>query len=389
VRTLLLFDGLGGTNDNLLPALRRLYAIPENAAYFQAVFEAADQVMAYLDPPTRAQILPDGLPLRHWFGPAAGPAEELLRNSVSAGLCVLVLQACHLQPARHRPDEVAGSLGHSIGLLAAMIAGLRLRRMDEFLAVVSGCLRLLTVTLVRGHQLAGASAPGADVVDRYRASVRRGAPPGPMASLSGLPRDQLREAVDAFNAGGGSLSVSLANSPDAHVLSGRVGELLQFYFDHEARFDQTGVTWTFLTTTIPFHSPHLDSAVHLVGADRRFIGDLPSGDMLRLPVYATDGPRNLQGAPDLAAEFLAQVLVRPIEWEAVTRHAVDDAAVDLIVDYGPGSAARRFARECLRGGTRRLAFEPFKQFFAAQATGGQHAVSALSRSGRAAQRYGS
>ncbi|WFE30890.1 hypothetical protein [Micromonospora sp. WMMD975] len=388
MRTLLLFDGLGGTNDNLLPALRSLFAIPENAAYCQAVRETLDQVAAYLDPPTPAPSGPADLPLRQWLAPATGAPDEVLRNSVSAGLCVHILQVCHLQPARHRAEGVVGSLGHSIGLLAAMIAGMRLRRMDEFLDVASVCLRLLALTLVRGHQLTTAATPDADAVDRYLAKGRRGAPPGPMAALSGLPRDGLRGLVEAFNTGGGSLSVSLANSPDTYVLSGPAGELLDLYFDHEALFERTGVSWAFLTTTIPFHSAHLAPAAERVGGDLHFIGDLPGGERLRLPVYATDGPRNLQGSSDLVEEFLTQVLLRPIEWELVTRHAIDDAAVDRIVDCGPGPAARRFTRECLRGSAQRLVFEPIQQFSAAQATGGQHAVSALSRPGRAAQRNG-
>lgn len=387
MRTLLLFDGLGGTNERLLPLLRELYADPANSAFFQTVFSALDEVAAYLDPPMTADPPPDGATFRKWLARETGAPAGALANSLAAGLCVHVYQACQLQPARCREDDGAvASLGHSIGLLAAVLAGLRLRRMDEFLGVVTGCLRLVAVALARGQQHTEhlARQRTDEAARRYRASGRRGAGPGPMASLFGLPRDELRQLVAEFNRSGRSVSVSLANSPAAHVLSGPVAELLEFYFAHQTILRRPGVTWAFLNNTIPFHSPNLTPAARRIADDRRFVGELPGGDRLALPVYATDGPRNLQDAPDLVDEFVQQVLLRPIEWETVIRHAVTDAAVDRIVDYGPGAAARRFTKECLAGAGRRVRFAPVQQTFAAPTAGGQHAMSALSRSGRTA-----
>jgi malonyl CoA-acyl carrier protein transacylase len=167
------------------------------------------------------------------------------------------------------------------------------------------------------------------------------------------------------------------------VLSGPTAELLEFYFTHQAVFHGAGVTWAFLNSTIPFHSPHLAPVVRRFdAADRRFVGQVPGGDRLRFPVYATDGPRNMQESPDLMDEFLQQVLLRPIEWELVTRHAVADAAIDRILDCGPGAAARRFTRECLGAAARRLRFEPISESVASRELGGQHGLSALSGSGR-------
>ncbi|TDB82038.1 ACP S-malonyltransferase [Micromonospora sp. KC721] len=389
MRTLLLFDGLGGTNDNLLRALRGLYSGPENAAFFQVVFDTIDEVVTHLDRSAVTEPSADGFAVRQWLDPGTATPDGVLGNSVAAGLCVYVYQTCHLQPARYGGDDVVASLGHSIGLLAAIVAGLRLRRMDEFLDIVASGLRLVAVSLARAQQVSGVPDIDPDLLGRYNARVRRGAGPGPMAALSGLPRDRLRDLVADFNAAGPALSVGLANSPSAHVLSGPTADLLGFYLRHETTFDRPGVTWTFLTNTVPFHSPHLAPAAHQVDDDRPFIGWLPGGDQLRLPVYATDRPRNLQESPDLVDEFLQQVLLRPIEWGLVTRHAVTDAAIGRIVDCGPGAAARRFTKECLSDGDRQVRFESVHQFFAPRALGGQHAMSALSGAGRTAQGNGS
>jgi|GEM_PF-3069943 len=309
-------------------------------------------------------------------------------DSFAAGLCVYTYQACCLQPARQHDDRPVGALGHSIGLLAALIAGLRLRRMDDFIDTVAAFLRLLAVSLARGQQLGITAGPEQSTVERYRAKVRRGADPGPMASISGPSRHEIADAVAGFNHSGGSLSVSLANSPSSHVLSGPTIELLDFYFAHVTAFERAGATWMFLSNTIPFHSWHMAPAAHRIDLDRRFIGQLPDGAQLRMPVYATDAPRDLQHSTDLIDEFLQQVFLRPIEWGEVASHAIADASVDQIVDYGPGAAARRFTRECLGTAARRVRFTPFRPSVASPAPGGQHAMSTLPRPGRPTQRNG-
>ncbi|ASW55498.1 hypothetical protein CIK06_16935 [Plantactinospora sp. KBS50] len=384
MRTLLLFDGLGSNHEGLIPELRRMYASPENAAFFQVVLQTMDEVTDYLDSTSARRFSFRSILERRSFEPDEAPIDSFV-----AGLCVYTYQACCLQPARRQEDGCVAALGHSIGLLAAIVAGLRLRRMDDFLDTVAAFLRLVAVSLARGQQLATAADPDRSAVGRYRARVRRGAGPGPMASLAGLPRHELVDAVAGFNRDGGSLSVSLANSPSSHVLSGPTIELLEFYFTHAAAFERAGATWLFLNNTVPFHSRHMAPAADRIDQDRRFIGRLPDGAQLGLPVYATDAPRNLQSSPDFIDEFLQQVLLRPIEWELVASHAIADASIDRIVDYGPGAAARRFTRECLGTAARRVRFTPFQPSVASRAPGGHNAMSNLPRPGCPTQRNGS
>lgn len=362
MRTLLLFDGLGGNNDHLLPALRKLHTRPENTAFFHTAFTALADVLTYIGPEVRAEVLPGGLPLEQWL--TSANAIPPPGNSIIMGICVHMYQVCHLQPAGPGVrDATVAALGHSIGLQAAVVAGLRLRRMDEFLEVVASSLRLVAISLVRGHQFTTGPRPRVDLVDRYLAHRSRGGSPSPMASLTGMPRTELSSAVSQYNQGSqGPLSLGLVNSPTVHVLSGATADLLDFYLANETAFERSQATWAFLPNTIPFHSPYLAAAADRVDSDdRAFIGALPGPERLKLPVYATDAPRNLQQSSDLVGEYLAQVLVRPIEWELVARHAISDAAVERVVDYGPGPAARRFTRECLRTGAPTVRFESVQQ----------------------------
>lgn len=359
---MLLFDGLGGNSHSLPGALRALHDLPENHAFFETFCGALDESLDQLGPTALAGVLPAGLPLRTWLGTPAAFPPDALQNSVVAGVCVFAYQVCHLQPFRHDPGGVAAALGHSIGLQAAIVAGLGLRRMDEFLTVVADCVKLLVAVLGRGHEVAARDSAGQGPVSRYLAGDER-VRPGPMASLTGMTRDEVRAVVHRYNEDGRrTLSLGLANSPTVHVLTGRTTELLDFYFSHTSVFARAAATWTFLPHTIPFHSARLGPAVERVRADLDVIGHLPSPDRLRIPVYAADAARNLQDSADLTDEFLTQVLVRPIEWELAALHAINDARIERVVDCGPGPGARRFTRECLRGRGRALRFESIQQF---------------------------
>lgn len=361
MRTLLLFDGLGGNNDTLVSALRELHARPENLAYFHGVFAALDDVLDYLGADVRDEVLPAGLPLRRWL--ESGFPPDALRNSIVAGVCVHAHQVCHLQPTGRGANEaVVAALGHSIGLQAAIVAGLRPRRVDEFLALAASSLKLVALSLVRGHQSAGGTGANPELVSRYLERDSRGRTPGPMASLTGMSRHDLHGAMRRYNESGRSVSLSLVNSPTVQVLSGSTTDLLDFYFANEVVFEQSRVTWSFLSNTIPFHSSHLAPAALRVRDDLAFIGPVPGPESLAMPVYATDAPRDLRRSTDLVDEFLNQVLVRPIEWEAAAAHAIGDAGIERVVDCGPGPGARRFTRECLRANGSNPRFESIEQF---------------------------
>jgi malonyl CoA-acyl carrier protein transacylase len=364
MRTLLLFDGLGGNNDTLVAALHELYARPENAAYFHTVFTVLDDVLKYIGNETRGAVLPTDLSLKQWLESPANFPSDALRNSIVAGICVHVCQVCHLQPTgRSADDDVVAALGHSIGLQAAVVAGMRTRRMDEFLALVASSLKLVALSLVRGHQLDEARVASPELVSRYLARDGKGRAPTPMASLTGMSRHDLSSAVSRYGEDGRrSLSVSLVNSPTVQVLSGSTADLLDFYFAHETEFARSRVSWAFLSNSIPFHSSRLAPAALRVRDDLAFIGPVPGADALKVPVYATDAPRDLRQSTDLVQEFLDQVLVRPIEWELAAGHAIGDAAIERVVDCGPGPGARRFTRECLRAGARPVRFESVQQF---------------------------
>ncbi|WBQ05155.1 hypothetical protein [Kribbella sp. CA-293567] len=362
MRTLLLFDGLGGNQAGLLASLRELSGRPENQAYFQTVFTALNETLEYAGAELETAYLPAGLPLKQWLEPMAEISAANWSESVVAGILVHVQQLCRLQPTECGADpSVVASFGHSIGLQAALVAGLRIRRLDQFLVTASSSLKLVLLSLLRARHLTAGDQPDPAVVERYLTTADKARTPSPMASVTGLPRAELQQLVTRYNdeAARRPITVSLANTPTAQVLSGTPADLLDLHF---SSLSGAAAQWAFLPNTIPFHSDRLGPAVQQVrDRDLDFIGPLPAPHDLAVPVYATDGPRNLQHSADLADEYLEQVFVRPIDWPPAAVHAVGDAKAELVVDCGPGAAARRFTRECLRD-DRSVRFESIQQF---------------------------
>ncbi|MEY9944995.1 hypothetical protein [Kitasatospora sp. GAS1066B] len=367
MRTLLLFDGLGGSCAELITELRDLSAQPENRAFFTVVCEAVETTLDHVGSAAYQEQLPAGVPLRAWLraptAPATAPAD-----SISAGVCTHALQLCRLQPTgrvappvEHR--EVVGALGLSLGLQAAIVAGLGARRPDAFLDLCARSMRLVVLALVRAQQLTRADTVDPELVRRYLHDRPQAHRPAPMASVTGVERGVLAAAVTRHNvradpAGTApAVEVGLVASPQTQLLSGRTQDLLDFHFRHERFLAEAGARWSFLRNTLPFHSTRLAPALHREERDRGYLGAGPSGAQLRFPVQATDAPRNLQESADLDAEFTSLMLVRPVDWPAAVAQAMAAYAPERAVDFGPGPAARMFTRDCLRPAGRRLRFD--------------------------------
>ncbi|MEV0005760.1 hypothetical protein AB0H28_26240 [Micromonospora sp. NPDC050980] len=335
------------------------------------MFRTLDMLVEHLGP-TPGPAPPAGGRLRRWLAAPGAAPPGAADDSVAAGVCVHLLQLCDLQPQRTELDRVSAVLGHSIGLQAAIVAGLRPRRTDDFLALAETSLRLVALSLVRAHQVTARPPDPAEpphpadrshAADPARADTGEpGSRPAPMAAVSGLSRSDLAALVDGYRRESRRpVSVSLVNTPTTGVLSGRTGDLLHFRAHHEPVFRDGTVRWAFLANTVPFHSPHLAPAAEQVRRERGFVGTLPPAAALRIPVYAADAPRTLPPDADLIDEFLDQVLVRPVDWAVASVHAVTDAGITTVLDCGPGPAARRFTRECLGAGARALRFTSIRR----------------------------
>jgi malonyl CoA-acyl carrier protein transacylase len=362
MRTLLLFDGLGGSSADLVTRLREQYARPENRAFFTVVCGAVEAALDHVGEEAYRSPLPEGLALRDWLRAPSGPAATPT-DSVTVGVCTHAYQLCQLQPAGPSSDDVVAALGLSLGLQAAIVAGMGVRRPDAYLDLCDRSMRLVVLALIRGHQVTEADTVDPGLAREYARRHPGAHHPTPMASVTGVGTDALADAVARHNTrvgpggAGGVVEVGLIASPRTHMLSARADDLLDFHFAHERLLTGEGGGWAFLRNTLPFHSARMTPARHRDERDLAFVGPPPGGHELRFPVYATDAPRNLQDSADLSAEFVDLMMVRPVDWPATVAHAMHACGPDRAVDFGPGPAARVFTRDCLRSGGPRLRFE--------------------------------
>lgn len=321
---------MAGLHGPPLAALRALYARPENARYFTTAAEAVARVLDHVGADAYRRELPGGIPLTAWLR-GDPPDAGALDHSIVDGLCAHLYQLCLLQPAvggadGGRPAPVA-AIGHSLGLIGAMVAGLGLTDRRQYTAFCHDVIAMTALTLIRCHQ----SAP-----------PRTGAA-GPMAAVLGLPAGELRELLTDS-----PVHLALANSGRSHVLAGDPADLAGFRAGHARRLAEPGVRWTYLRSTAPFHTPLLESAVRAALEDRRFMTFPLTGDRLAVPVYVADAPVNLQHRGDLLPDVLAHAVCRPLDWPGTVRAAIEGCRPDQVVDFGPGPSARVFTRETLR-----------------------------------------
>ncbi|MCW6005995.1 hypothetical protein K1W54_15615 [Micromonospora sp. CPCC 205371] len=347
MRSVFLFGGLGGGDGPPLVELRELYRRPENVAFFAAVFAALDEGLELVGRDAYERYLPAGLPLHDWLGGTAAPARGHPASSIVEGLCTHIYQLCLLQPRIGRPPVAA--LGHSLGMYAATVAAMGHADRRAFANACRVSITMLALTLLRAHQVAGDCRIDPQGAREYLARGHATTPPGPMAGISGLGSADVHTMVDTHNgrAGPAAVEVGLVNGSRSHVLTGRPTALVEFWLANEDVLGRPGVRWFFLSTTAPFHSSLLESAIQQLAADFAAAGRVDGGD-LRMPVYCTEPVANLQHSADLYLDLARQSLCRPLDWRTMLARTVSSHAPDSAVYFGPGLSAQVFAKTFLR-----------------------------------------
>ena len=360
-RALLLFDGLGISAVEVIRRLRHFYAMGEFRDFLGLAAVELDKVFDY----AHSTGIPDvsrEFDLREWLAGPQLPPATTAENSVVAALVGHIYQLCLLQPQVRlsRDGNHVAALGHSLGLHAAVVAALEVRRAEEFAEVGARSIRLLAMGLLRVHQVA-AEPPASALARQYAAANPWLARPAPMAALTGVSSSQVRELLDEWHAtceradeARIPLVLGLINSPRMQALSGSTDDLLHFYFKTQGTAWQGKQTWSFIPGTAPFHNPGLEAALRLLRDDMDFVGPGTPGTEFRFPVYATNGTGDLALHEDPAVEVTRLSAVEAVDWPSTVDQAMRAHEPDLLLDFGPGVAALAFTRDCLRAQRQRV-----------------------------------
>lgn len=365
MQSMFLFSGFGAVNGSLLNLLRAFHARPTHRPLLLTAADAVEQALQHVGPDVATAHLPRGLPLRRWLAGEEPFSPQDLEHSVVEGLLTHLYQLCLLQPdplapaPRGADRDAAVGIGHSLGVVSAAMAGLRIRNQVEFSRQAHDFVLFVMLGLLRCHQVAGIQRPDPVAARGYAEQAGPGERPSPMAAVVGIDPDEVRSLLHSFNLSAERpVEVGLVNGPRSLVLTGGVDPLLALWSRHQDRWQRDGVRWTFVRTTAPFHSSVLAPALELVGADRAALGRGMSGHRLAFPIWSMDGSHNLQASADIFDDCMEQVFCRPVDWSSAVRAAVRETDPQQVLDYGPGVAVRVFTKESLRSLGLRPRFAP-------------------------------
>ncbi len=351
-------------------APRRLLEIVRDALVDEA---------AHLDAAGRAQ-LPLGIDFLAWLAPPPGAPEavdararapekpdaaSLARASSSAPL-LFAAQMARLEqlfaggldalfdvPFGEGAARLPSCAGHSQGVLGALgcSAVFGVRDAAERAHLVA---RLARAALHLGIAMERSGAPAAPPSLAVRSVEETGAPPSPMAAVSGATLPELRALL---HASGAAAHVAVENAPLHHTLAGAPAELerlrrfaLAQAEERRARKKRglapgriVDVRFQWLPVSGPFHTSMFDEVcaqLHETLAARALA--LPAG-ALKLPVLDGEHPMPDDGAA--LARAMSAILVRPQSWRA-TASAL---GADLVIDCGPGVDVAHLSSSALRG----------------------------------------
>jgi malonyl CoA-acyl carrier protein transacylase len=337
----------GSHNGSLLAELTRQYADDANAAFFRDVSDALDDALAYVGKAVYGEYLEHGFPLRDWLEGRSLPAPEYVERSAIALTCVHIFQLCQIRRMQPALNDFSGFIGHSVGLHSAVTASAAVRGGDLRTLTRTSVLYLFMI-LLRCHQVVRSSSmqPSAAAL----AQLDNGEVPTPMAAIRDVPLDVLSCLLEAYNTQAGRVvvEVSLRNSDGFYVLSGSADDLIRLRAMHRPHFSKAEA-WSFLKSTLPFHSSLLLPVQNLFVADQAFVGHPVRGADLALPVYATSRFSNLQSCSDLYTEVFLEMACRSLNWSATVIGAVEALSAQQLVDFGPGMTTRYFSAQNLRG----------------------------------------
>ncbi|SDN63074.1 fatty acid synthase, bacterial type [Actinomyces ruminicola] len=237
-----------------------------------------------------------------------------------------------IDPAgEHAPGAV---IGHSQGVLGvALLDALHRARSDGGEAVTDAVVQVHAIARLIGA--AAARTTG-------RLDLGTVGETTPMLSVRGVTRDVL-DGVLAQVPGSERIAVGVVNGRQAHILSGRPGDLERVITALEAAARRSArdrkerrrggavlnpIT-EFLTTSVPFHTPLLAGAVDDVVA------------------WAERAGLDAELARDLAVA----VLIDPVDWPAIVASALGEgeSARRLILDVGPGAVLSRLTEPVVAG----------------------------------------
>jgi fatty acid synthase subunit beta len=343
-----------GNDEEYFNDMRQVYHTYQ--PMIQDFFASATKLLQRLAADERYhRFYPLGIDLQTWLDDETGqPSTDYLISAPISLPLIGLLQLLHYRVVGHvlgctpaqMHDGIAGSTGHSQGVIVAAIAAVA-QSWHDFDQLALDALRILLSIGARSqeHFTVGQLPP--DVVDD--AEEHGEGLPGPMLSIRDYPVSKVHEFVDEINsqlAADSQVEVALVNGPHNVVVAGPPLSLhgLNVWlrsFKAPAKGSQARIPFSkrkpeftnrFLPITAPFHSSYLMEVASVVMQDLE--GFSITGDNLRIPLFDTKTGEDLRlrGPVNIIPDLVSMITEQDLVWEKATAFP----GATHVLDFGPG-----------------------------------------------------
>lgn len=344
----------GGQGAPWYKELAKYYTEPAFKKFFDAALSAIDEER----PRVEGSVgLPHGIDARGWLEDESKiPSEDYLGCAAVSIAMIQMAQLAHLEnllqngfPMADLVAHLAGTTGHSQGLIPASLVALNLSG-DDYYAAVNKYMKYLLYLGVSAQK----AFPFFDAMpeENEKSEALGGKAPSPMVAVLGLDHATIQKMVDEVNAGlpaDQKIYISLYNSPTNRILSSYRSSLIAFHEKFKADVDEKKIKYVYLRTTCPFHCKLMEPVREFFIPEIERINFKYSGGDLKVPVYSFYDQVNLQtvGAT-LPVKMFEDMAINPLYWEKSMAPAVADAKITHILDFGPGKTSQRLSADTLK-----------------------------------------
>lgn len=160
--------------------------------------------------------------------------------------------------------------------------------------------------------------------------------PSCMASVSGLPRSALDEAMSLFFKTG-TVYPAYELFPGRWIVAGLPDDLSAFNRLIKDRHPSNSVTWRYIPSTIGAHSPFLAHAFATSPDDARDLGLSFSGKEMKIPVWSNDTGEDLRRLDPVLDEIMRAYFLHPAFFRRQIKPVLPPTRIRYVLDFGPGT----------------------------------------------------
>lgn len=338
------FLQFGGQGSPYLKEISKLYKDePLLKEFFEVTFSTLQEIENTVG---KDPLISEGLNLKSWIeNPDSAPSDDYqIRGSVSVAMIFITQVAnYHLMTLKGYPvDELlantAGITGHSQGVIGAAFAAIGASGKD-FNKVYSDFLKFVYFLGYRAQEKYPFFEVEKAVLDGNAEVGDKS--PAPMVACIGYSKDELETRVAAANkevplTGDNAIYISLYNTPDSMIISGKPSSLLAFRKKFKAEMDERKVKFVYLRTTAPFHCPFMEGTWEKFETDLKTRVSFPykSSD-LKLPLYSIFNGRAIGKEENLAEVLFKEVVIMALHWDKAVGQLFTDSSIGAVIDFGP------------------------------------------------------